>query len=381
MKRTFSFLGMLLLGLLLPAWAQQAEITINGKVQFVGGDNKVIVTRNNGFENITLAETDIKPDKTYSLTVPANEAGIVYVTCCKQQRVRAWLEDEDMTIHFRGIDTARIRIMNPPYIYIQGGPKNELINLSNFVNHRDYQSSIASSQAIYSRKELADSTKQALYMRLYEASGENTKAYTRYLIEHNSHLTSCVALLSTLKYEKDSLFIKDILKKIDAANPGNTVTAKYLAKEYDRMAKEKKMEAGQPAPQFSFPDANGKMVSLSDYKGKVVIIDFWASWCGPCRAEIPKLKKIYEEFKDNKKVAFLSVSIDSKREAWEKAMAEEQMEWTQLLAPNTGREAMDKYQFRGIPFIVAIDQDGKIFRKYLRGDAVRQAIVDALKSK
>lgn len=120
------------------------------------------------------------------------------------------------------------------------------------------------------------------------------------------------------------------------------------------------------------------MVKLSSFKGKVLIIDFWASWCGPCRKEIPNVKKIQEEYKDNKKVAFLSVSIDAKKEAWEKAMKEENMPWTQLLAPNSGREAMDKYQFNGIPFIIAIDQDGNIFRKNLRGDAVRTAIIDAL---
>ena len=120
------------------------------------------------------------------------------------------------------------------------------------------------------------------------------------------------------------------------------------------------------------------MVSLKSFKGKVVIVDFWASWCGPCRQEIPNVKKYYEEFKSNKDVVFISVSIDSKKADWEKALKEEQCEWIQLLAPNSGRDVMKSYQFNGIPFIVAIGKDGKIFRRTLRGEAIRQAVVDAL---
>jgi thiol-disulfide isomerase/thioredoxin len=139
------------------------------------------------------------------------------------------------------------------------------------------------------------------------------------------------------------------------------------------------MEIGQVAPDFSIADENGKMVSPKDFAGKVLVIDFWASWCGPCRAEIPKLKEIYADYKDRDDVAFLSISIDSKKEDWIKALGEENMEWHQLWATDSGKELMDKYQFNGIPFIVAIDKDGKLCGKHLRGDAVRQAIVDALK--
>ena len=122
------------------------------------------------------------------------------------------------------------------------------------------------------------------------------------------------------------------------------------------------MKEGNPAPEFSFPDAKGKMHSLKEFKGKVLVIDFWASWCGPCRAEIPHLKQYYEEFKNNKEVAFLSVSIDAKRPDWDKAVKEENMPWLQLLAPNGGKEIMESYQFSGIPFIIVLDKDGKIYK-------------------
>ena len=141
------------------------------------------------------------------------------------------------------------------------------------------------------------------------------------------------------------------------------------------------MKEGNPAPEFSFPDAKGKMHSLKEFKGKVLVIDFWASWCGPCRAEIPHLKQYYEEFKNNKEVAFLSVSIDAKRPDWDKAVKEENMPWLQLLAPNGGKEIMESYQFSGIPFIIVLDKDGKIYKKNLRGEAVKNAVNDVLSGK
>lgn len=216
-------------------------------------------------------------------------------------------------------------------------------------------------------------------MELYKVNNEDYEAHIRYLVENYNHLTSCVALLQTLDFQKDSALIEDALLKIQMANPRSSVVKNYRDRQADMKAKKSRVETGRQAPDFSFPDENGRMTSLSSFKGKVVILDFWASWCGSCRKEIPNMKKYYEEFKDNKNVAFISVSIDAKKLDWKKALMEEQCAWTQLLAPNSGREAMDKYLFNGIPFIIAIDQEGRIFRKSLRGEGIYNAILDALK--
>jgi thiol-disulfide isomerase/thioredoxin len=284
-----------------------------------------------------------------------------------------------MVINFRGIDTAKVKILNPPYVYIQGGPKNELLNLSNYMDYLEYQTGISYSQKVYSQAELSADAKQKLFMDLYAGNDKNSRAFNRYLIEHNSHLTSCLALLPQINFEKDSSFVMGVLSNIKKNNPSDTLADAYLKKLRITQEKKKRMEIGQVAPDFSIADENGKMVSPKDFAGKVLVIDFWASWCGPCRAEIPKLKEIYADYKDRDDVAFLSISIDSKKEDWIKALGEENMEWHQLWATDSGKELMDKYQFNGIPFIVAIDKDGKLCGKHLRGDAVRQAIVDALK--
>ena len=135
-----------------------------------------------------------------------------------------------------------------------------------------------------------------------------------------------------------------------------------------------------PAPDITFQNEKGKTLHLDKLKGKITLIDFWASWCGPCRKEIPHVKKYYEEYK-NKGVQFISVSIDAKKDAWTKALKEEQMSWLQGWAPNSGKDVLNTYQFNGIPFLILLDKKGNIYRKYLRDEKIKQAIEDCLAGK
>jgi thiol-disulfide isomerase/thioredoxin len=295
--------------------------------------------------------------------------------------VSAWLEDEDLQVDFRGRDTARIRLMIPEFIKINGGKKNDIINQQNFINIRDYSNMIGIYKNLYPIEELSKEKKDSLIRNFNNLNKENTLEQLRYIVKNNQSTTSVVALLPSLDAKEDSLLIEQTLDAIKDANPGTTIAQDYRAARAETDARIKASSVGEIAPDLKFKDKNGKEVSISSFKGKVLIVDFWASWCGPCKAEIPKLKAIYNDFKNNKKVAFLSISIDEKRENWLKALDNEKMEWTQLLAPNSGKEALEKYQFKGIPFIIAIGADGHIFRKNLRGEAVREAINDALSQK
>lgn len=135
-------------------------------------------------------------------------------------------------------------------------------------------------------------------------------------------------------------------------------TIDYFQPIYDsRMA----TKAGQPCPDVSFSDPQGNPHKLSEYFGKVLYIDIWATWCGPCCAEIPHIEKHVAHYKDNPKIQFISISIDSNKQAWHNKLEKDKPEWLQFLCNKQEYELISKqWGITGIPRFVIINADGTI---------------------
>jgi peroxiredoxin len=136
---------------------------------------------------------------------------------------------------------------------------------------------------------------------------------------------------------------------------------------------------GYTATNFSQADPNGKMVQLTDFRGKYVLVDFWASWCRPCRMENPNVVAAFNKYKA-KGFTVLGVSMDSNREAWLAAVQQDMLAWTQLSdLKGWGNEVGKLYGVTGIPANYLIDKDGKIIAKDLRGAALEEKLAEILK--
>jgi thiol-disulfide isomerase/thioredoxin len=120
---------------------------------------------------------------------------------------------------------------------------------------------------------------------------------------------------------------------------------------------------GNPAIDFRFADKDGKQVALSDFKGKLVYIDVWATWCGPCKQELPHLKKLEAEYHSNKNIVFLSVSTDASKDhqKWKDYLVNEKLTGVQLFAGDGARDGILKpYKITGIPRFILVGKDGTI---------------------
>jgi len=131
------------------------------------------------------------------------------------------------------------------------------------------------------------------------------------------------------------------------------------------------------APDFTLTDASGKSVKLSDYKGKYVLLDFWASWCAPCRKEMPFLKKAHEQF-GQKNFTLLSLSVDEDQSKWRKALEDEKLSWPQLVDDSV-KQAQTLYSITYIPTNFLIDPQGKVIAFGLYGDQVNSVLNSVIK--
>lgn len=194
-------------------------------------------------------------------------------------------------------------------------------------------------------------------------------------ISKNTNMYSSIMAIQALDPDKYS----DLYKSLDAGLSKKFPNDKNVIMFHEVVERMLSTNVGQFAPEISLPTPNGKEIALSSLKGKLVLIDFWASWCGPCRKEMPNVVKIYSKFK-NKGFEIYGVSLDQDKEKWMEAITKDGINWPQVSdLKYWDNVAARIYNVQGIPYTVLIDKDGKIIAKNLRGQELEKKIAEVLK--
>ncbi|MDR6784487.1 thiol-disulfide isomerase/thioredoxin [Pedobacter africanus] len=209
----------------------------------------------------------------------------------------------------------------------------------------------------------------ALEQQLDDIRMEKRAVANKYIAEHpeSAFSLSLVTDRAAMGEYKDIQAAYDKLGK----NVKNSPEGKRLT---ERLAILKRSAIGTPMLNFTQNDTEGKPVSFAAFKGKYVLVDFWASWCGPCRAENPNVLKAYNKYKD-KNFTVVGISLDDKGENWKKAIKDDGMPWTQLSdLKGWKNEVSEYYGIRGIPSTLLVDPNGNIIAKDLRGEILNKKL-------
>lgn len=212
------------------------------------------------------------------------------------------------------------------------------------------------------------------------------KPYNQLLDNHNNYLmkfieknnTSFASLAAIQQLSADNFFPTYV--KLDEGLFKKYPKSEYIQKFHESVETQKKLATGSPAPEIVMNTPDDKPLALSSLKGKVVLVDFWASWCGPCRAENPNVVKAYNKYK-SKGFDIYSVSLDKDKDKWMAAIQKDNLSWPNHVCDFKFWQTpvVQLYNFTGIPYNVLIDKKGNIIAKNLRGEDLEKKLEEVFK--
>jgi peroxiredoxin len=355
---------------LVPGW----DIVIRGKVGFPQPGGKIYLEelRADGTPG-RKDSTTLKEDYTYEKKLRLNEPSYYRLNFFHQQIVTIILNKSNVEVNVDG---------NSPqgFMEIKGSADHDLFNtVQKMLTDAQQSPEIAAlDQEFQKAASVKDEKRMGELQEQYlSIVGTGTQKIADLIRQQPASLAVVELLRSGNVLDKDQYFdvYKDAADKLTREIPENSHARAFI----EQVKIMEQTSIGKLAPEIALPNPQGQIVKLSSLRGKYVLVDFWAKWCGPCRRENPTVVKAYNKFKD-KGFTVLGVSLDRTREDWIQAIAEDGLTWTHVsdLKYFNSQAAAD-YNINAIPFSILLDPSGVIIAKNLRGPALEKKLAEVIK--
>lgn len=322
----------------------------------------------------------VNQDGTFDYSLDINTIGFYSIAYSQENSILIYLEPGSTTeIHADGsnmFDTYQLK---------------EASDDSKFIKEyfSEYNTFAKNQQQLNSEMKALDFSADRKRKELIEQSERNRSEFNEYklaFIDSHAEAPMLAFLLDHLNPATELEYIKKIGESAQKSLRGThyndlvqKVVGSKVQSQVPQAAVPGQISVGQMAPEIAFPNPNGETIKLSSLKGKLVLLDFWASWCKPCRMENPNVVRMYNKYKD-KGFEVFSFSLDKDLSRWKHAIKQDGLIWpnhaSDLKGWNTATIPM--YGFKGIPFTVLIDKDGKIIETNLRGPALENKLISLL---
>ena len=233
-------------------------------------------------------------------------------------------------------------------------------------------------QLVLQRQEFKDSVeKEKARLQLVDLNHMMDSVENAFLKNENTPILSLYLIKESCGSVSDYQVLEKQLKAFETDYSEHPL---YLAI-HERMMALKQIAPGQSAPAFAMESLEGKTIRLSDFQGKITLLDFWASWCSPCRKENPNMVKLYQQYHDQG-LEMIGISLDNNRDRWENAVKKDNLTWKHVCDfQKWNCPLVEKYAVKGVPFTVLIDRQGKIIASGLHGTELKRKIKEALGKK
>src|SRR5690554_350309 len=359
---TISFLLTTFLG-----FSQEISFVLKGQIFNATGDKVDFVQNQGAQKESVLAEIQLDKNGTFEQKITVKDKDYYILRLMDGQAINIVVENTD-TIKVYGDGSSLFYNSN----IVNSKASADLLEFIRFSTQYKHQLDSAEQYL------QANRDKQREIQQNFQPVYQNFINVRQNFINQNINSPALLGVISTLNFEKELALYEKVVYGLKESF-GESPTVKNIVVEFENNKRiiqaQQPLAPGNVAQEIALPNPEGDTLKLSDYRGKVVLIDFWASWCGPCRRENPNVVNVYNKYKD-KGFEVFSVSLDRTMDAWVKAIEQDNLTWEGHVSDLKfwQSEAAKAYGVSSIPFTVLIDEEGKIIGTNIRGPQLEIAL-------